>query len=278
MYLSNYHSHCTFCDGRSYPEDFVKFAISKGVKSYGFTSHAPLPFETFWTMKHDDVNEYFQEITRLKEKYGDRIELYCGLETDYLNEEHHAGIDYFANLPYDYLISSIHYISHPVTGELMGIDGPYSEFEEAVNRVFRGSIEDVIRSFLVQSMKMVKTGGFHIVGHVDKIYMNGGKFPGFYDHQALIDELMDKLLLEIQKKNLILEINTKSLLSQQMTFPNQRYFNRILELNIPVTINCDSHYPHHVLQGKAEAVGLLKSLGLTHTMELKKGAWEVHKL
>ena len=34
MQLSNYHSHCTFCDGRSTPEDFVKFAISHGCLLY----------------------------------------------------------------------------------------------------------------------------------------------------------------------------------------------------------------------------------------------------
>jgi len=278
MYLSNYHSHCTFCDGRSYPEDFVKYAISKGIQSYGFSSHAPLPFDTFWTMKHDDVDEYFQEIARLKEKYSDQIEIYCGLETDYLNEDHHAAIDYFDELPTDYLISSIHYIIHPENGKMMCVDGPYSEFEEAANKLFDGKIDDVIRAFFIQSKKMVEKSGFQIVGHVDKIYMNGGKYPGFYDHQELIDELMEDLLQAILRKKLILEINTKSVLSQQMTFPNQRYFTRILELNIPITINCDSHYPHHVLQGKAEALELLKSLGLTHTMELKKGTWEEHKL
>lgn len=278
MYLSNYHSHCTFCDGRSFPEDFVKYAISKGMKSYGFTSHAPLPFDTFWTMKRDDVNEYFQEIARLKKKYSDQIELYCGLETDYINDDHHAAIEYFTTLPTDYLISSIHYIVHPESGKLMGVDGPYVEFEEATNTLFDGKIEDVIRTFFTQSKNMVQKGGFEIVGHVDKIYMNGGKYPGFYDHQELIDQLMDDLLQTILAQNQILEINTKSLLSQEMTFPNQRYFQRILELNIPVTINCDSHYPHHVLQGKAEAIEILKSLGLTHTMELKKGIWESHPI
>ena len=54
MILSNYHSHSTFCDGRSSMEEFVKFAIAKGVKRYGFSSHAPIPFETPWTMVADD--------------------------------------------------------------------------------------------------------------------------------------------------------------------------------------------------------------------------------
>ena len=68
MQLSNYHSHCTFCDGRSIPEDFVRFAITHGFRAYGFSSHSPLPFETFWNMSKDDMPEYLQEINRLKQK------------------------------------------------------------------------------------------------------------------------------------------------------------------------------------------------------------------
>lgn len=76
MQLSNYHSHCTFCDGRSTPEDFVKFAISHGFRAYGFSSHSPLPFETFWNMSKNDMPEYLAEIDRLKKKYSDRLEIY----------------------------------------------------------------------------------------------------------------------------------------------------------------------------------------------------------
>ena len=68
MQLSNYHSHCTFCDGRSTPEDFVKFAISHGFRAYGFSSHSPLPFETFWNMSKNDMPEYLAEIDRLSEE------------------------------------------------------------------------------------------------------------------------------------------------------------------------------------------------------------------
>ena len=86
MQLSNYHSHCTFCDGRSTPEDFIKFAVAHGFRAYGFSSHSPLPFETFWNMSKDDMPEYLTEIERLKKKYSDRLEIYVGLEIDFLDE------------------------------------------------------------------------------------------------------------------------------------------------------------------------------------------------
>ena len=85
MQLSNYHSHCNFCDGRSYPEDFVRFAVARGFRAYGFSSHSPLPFETFWNMSRDDMDEYLAEIARLKAKYEGQIGLYVGIEVDFLD-------------------------------------------------------------------------------------------------------------------------------------------------------------------------------------------------
>ena len=51
-------------------EEFVKFAIAKGVIKYGFSSHAPLPFHTSWNMNMDDYPYYVKEFFRLKEKYA----------------------------------------------------------------------------------------------------------------------------------------------------------------------------------------------------------------
>ena len=45
MLKTNYHSHSEFCDGKGKLEDYVKSAISKGFDVFGFSGHAPLPFE-----------------------------------------------------------------------------------------------------------------------------------------------------------------------------------------------------------------------------------------
>ena len=43
---TNYHSHCSFCDGKAPMEEFIKEAIRQGFSAYGISSHAPLPFAT----------------------------------------------------------------------------------------------------------------------------------------------------------------------------------------------------------------------------------------
>ncbi|KAA6305198.1 Histidinol-phosphatase, partial [termite gut metagenome] len=58
--LTNYHSHCAFCDGRAPLEEFIKAAIAQGFTSYGVSSHAPLPFSTHWTMDKEKVPDYLE--------------------------------------------------------------------------------------------------------------------------------------------------------------------------------------------------------------------------
>ena len=35
--LTNYHSHCSLCDGRAPMEDFVREAVRRGFTSYGIS-------------------------------------------------------------------------------------------------------------------------------------------------------------------------------------------------------------------------------------------------
>ena len=41
---TNYHGHCHYCDGQEPPEAYVRAALEQGMRSYGFSSHAPLPY------------------------------------------------------------------------------------------------------------------------------------------------------------------------------------------------------------------------------------------
>ena len=144
--LTNYHSHSLYCDGRAGMEDFVRFALSEGFTSYGFSSHAPLPFSTAWTMEWDIMDDYLSEFHRLKEKYAGRIELYIGLEIDYLNEASNPSIARFRELPLDYRIGSVHLLYND-KGEVVDVDVPADTFKTIVDGHFCGDLEHVVRLF-----------------------------------------------------------------------------------------------------------------------------------
>ena len=276
MQLSNYHSHCNFCDGRSYPEDFVRFAVARGFRAYGFSSHSPLPFETFWNMSRDDMDEYLAEIARLKAKYEGQIELYVGLEVDFLDRTYNASIPYFKDLPLDYRIGSIHFLPlSPVLEErnMACIDGAYSEFARTVDAFFEGDIRRMVRRYFEAEMEMVEAGGIDIVGHIDKIYMNGQRYPGFsLDAEWYRRPLLD-LLDFVRERGLMIEVNTKNLVKKGETYPHRQFLGELRSRRIPVMVNSDCHYPDLVNDGRAEGFQLLEQVGFDATMELVGGKW-----
>lgn len=276
MYLSNYHSHSLFCDGRSTPEDFVKFALSAGFKAYGFSSHSPLPFETNWNMSAVDLPTYLEHTAYLKEKYKDQIELYTALEIDFLDETYNPSIPYFRDMPLDYRIGSVHYIPiSPGMAEenMVSIDGSYEEFEKAVKQHFGGDIKQLVRRYYQSSMQMVEAGGVDIVGHMDKVYMNAHRYPGFSMEEDWYTGLVKDYLHLIAEKGLMVEINTKNVTRKEQTYPNRLFFPLLKDLNIPVMVNSDCHFPDLVNDGRAIGFDLLKEYGINSTRELVGGKW-----
>lgn len=273
MNLTNYHSHCLYCDGRAGMEDFVRFALSMGFTSYGFSSHAPLPFPTAWTMEWDCMDDYLAEFRRLKAKYAGRIELYVGLEIDYLNEESNPSIARFRELPLDYRIGSVHLL-YDDAGEVVDIDVPADKFRQIVDTHFGGDLERVVRLYYGRLTRMLELGGFDIVGHADKMHYNAACYrPGLLD-EPWYDELVRTYFAEIARRGYQVEINTKAWHEQGTFFPNERYFSLLHELGIRVQVNSDAHYPERINNGRPEALKALKQAGYTGVMEKVGGFWK----
>ena len=251
--------------------------VGRGFRAYGFSSHSPLPFETFWNMSKDDMPEYLQEINRLKQKYSDQLEIYAGLEIDYLDETYNASIPYFQELPLDYRIGSIHFL--PVSERLVEenmvcIDGSFREYAHSVERHFEGDVRLLVKRFFDTTMKMIEAGGIDIVGHMDKIYMNGQKYEIFNFEEDWYRKPFEACLDLVQEKGLMVEVNTKNWTKKKELYPRVEYLSRMREMNIPVMVNSDCHYPDLVNDGRKEAFKLLKQAGFKSTRELVKGKWQ----
>lgn len=272
MNLTNYHSHCTFCDGHSPIEDFVVEAVRQGFTSYGVSSHAPLPYSTRWNMEEADMPAYLSEIDRLKVKYRDAIELYAGLEIDYLNDNHCPASKRFATLPLDFRIGSVHTV-YDVDGNIHEIDCPFDNYKTIVENYFDGDVEAVVRQYLNRLMRMVELGGFDIVGHADKMHhMAEQLIPGLLD-LPWYSNTMAEYFEAIAKRNLIVEMNTKCLLRDGTFYPNNRYYPLLRDLGIRVTVDSDAHFPERINLGRPEGLALLKQAGFTTVAELHKGQW-----
>lgn len=271
--LTNYHSHSLYCDGRANMEDFIRFALSEGFTSYGFSSHAPLPFSTAWTMEWDAMDDYLAEFHRLKAKYAGQIELYIGLEIDYLNEESNPSVVRFRELPLDYRIGSVHLL-YDDKGEIVDVDVTADKFRRLVDKHFNGDLVRVVHLYYDRLMRMVELGGFDIVGHADKMHYNASAYhPGLLDeswYDALIQEYFDA----IARKGYIVEINTKSYLELGTFYPNERYFPVLLEKGIRVQVNSDSHYPERINNGRLQALMALQASGYHTVTEMYNNEWK----
>lgn len=271
--LTNYHSHCSFCDGHAPLEDFIKSALNMGFTSYGVSSHAPLPFPTQWTMECSQVQSYLQEITRLKEKYAGRIEIYAGMEIDYLDEASNPSIDYFRELPLDYRIGSVHMLTSD-EGEIVDIDVKKEIFAGFLPRYFGNDLKRLVLNYFHKLMSMVETGGFDIVGHADKMSYNAMFCdPGLLDRKWYTDLIRDYYFL-IREKDYMVEINTKAFKLNGVFFPNRKNFPVLGKLGIPVLVNSDAHYPDRINDGRSEALNALKQAGIRFVMELHDGEWK----
>lgn len=270
--LTNYHSHSLYCDGRANMEDFIRFAISEGFSSYGFSSHAPLPFSTAWTMEWDRMDDYLSEFSRLKEKYADKIELAIGLEIDYLDEENHPALPRFRELPLDYRIGSVHMLYSP-EGNVVDIDTPADIFRQLVDKHFGGDLDYVICLYYKNLLRMVELGGFDIVGHADKMHYNASCYrPGLLD-ESWYGALIHKYFDAIARHGYIVEVNTKSYNDLGTFYPNERYFPFLKELGVRVQVNSDAHYPERINNGRANALAALKKVGFETVVEWHGGKW-----
>ena len=259
--LYNLHTHTQYCDGHAPMEEFVTEAIELGFTHLGFTPHSPVSVESPVNMTREQVQEYFDEMERLRSAYGDRINLYTSMEIDYVGVGDGPASDYFRQLPLDYRIGSVHFIpalNNP--DEMVDIDGKFHGFKERMGKYFDHDIEYVVKTFYSQMRAMVDEGGFEIVGHMDKIGFNASQYRDGIDEEPWYDKLVIDLFENIMDHHLVIEINTKAWLQRNRYYPNLKYFGMLKRFNAPVVVNSDAHYPTLLNSGRLEAIKLLNVL------------------
>ena len=154
------------------------------------------------------------------------------------------------------------------------IDGSFREYAHSVERHFEGDVRLLVKRFFDTTMKMIEAGGIDIVGHIDKIYMNGKKYEIFNFEEDWYRKPFEACLDLVQEKELMVEVNTKNWTKKKELYPRVEYLSRMRKMNIHVMVNSDCHYPDLVNDGRKEVFELLKQAGFKSTRELVKGKWQ----
>jgi len=275
----NFHTHTRFSDGSDDPEKYVETAILQGLSALGFSDHSPLPFENTFALRENQVQNYCDHVQSIKFKMQNakcKMQLFLGMEADYIPGMGHSFSYFRETFPLDYLIGSVHLVRNGSASDLWFIDGSNpATYDDGLTTLFGGDIRKGVTAYYRQINEMLSTGKMDIIGHFDKIKMhNRGRF--FSETEPWYTELVDETLKLVRQSGTIIEVNTRGIYKKRSDslFPGPAILRRIHDLNIPIVISSDAHKPHEISLLFRETEKLLFEIGFRDLMNLTPAGWE----
>ena len=247
---ANYHTHLSLCghaEGMS--EDYVKVAIEEGYHTLGMSDHGPIKPEFMskedfiynWLdrqMTYEDfVNVYLPDCIKSKEKYKNLINLYIGVEIEYLHPFHEYYVELRKKL--DYMNLGMHFYYH--NGKLI------NSFED--------SNYENICDYANSAILAMETGLFDILVHPE-VFMYS--YKDVNGNNTFDDECkrISRLVIESAIKNdVYLEINVGGIFKVtsnkkvlgQYAYPRDEFWKIVSEYpEAKVIIGVDAHKPKHL--------------------------------
>ncbi|HSG68130.1 MAG TPA: histidinol-phosphatase [Bacteroidales bacterium] len=275
LYYHNFHTHTSHCDGSSPAEEYVKAALDAGLLSIGFSGHAPVPLKNGFAIRDEKcLDDYCRDILTLREKYKGKIEIYLGLEVDYIPGVTPAFGALRSEWPLDYIIGSVHLVKN-LDEKLWFIDGPDRQlWLDGLHIDYKQNVKKAVGDYYRQVMEMVETQKPDVVGHIDKVKMHNRE-EYFREDEPWYREMIISTLDAVKRMNTIVEVNTRGLYKKRSDslFPGLWVLEEMHRLGIHVTISTDAHKPEEVALLLREAVDTLKTAGYKEAYIFGQTGW-----
>ena len=261
------HNHTSLCNHASGTcEEFVLKAIEEKIDIFGFSDHAPMPYDPKYRMTLDKKEDYEKEILFLKNKYKNQIDILLAYEVDYM-QNHKLILDSILNSNVDYLIGSVHFLGKK-TSDLWGFDKP-----EFISKYQEKNIDKIWQDYFDTIEQMAKLNVFDVVGHIDLIKVF--KFLPKKD----IRLIAKNALKAIKKSNMVLEINSAGLRKPiKETYPSIPILEEAYDLNIDITFSSDAHEVSHIGFSYDKCLEIAKNIGFTKCISFKNKEKITHNL
>lgn len=221
---ANYHSHTYRCNHAvGTAEEYIKKAISVGIKEWGFSDHVPYIFPENYIsacrMRPDQAKSYVEEVVELREKYKDQIKIYVGYEAEYLPDEFERMLEFISQYEVDYLILGQHFLKNEYDGVYVG----------------RATTdEEILKAYVDQAIAGLSTGKFTYMAHPDVVAYTGS--------EEIYTREMKRLCEFAKEKRVPLEINMLGL-EEGRYYPNETLWKIVKEVGNDVIIGIDAHRP-----------------------------------
>lgn len=249
--LANYHTHTFRCNHATGCErDYIETAISRGVKTLGFSDHTPYPFEaehfSNFRMRMSELENYFSTLHELKKEYAADIRLFIGFEAEYYPAYFQKLLEALNSYQPDYLILGQHFIKNEIGAPYVAM--PTEDGE-------------ILTQYVNQCIEALKTGKFLYLAHPD--------LPNFTGSECFYKKEMTRLCQAAKQLNIPLEFNLLGF-AEGRHYPSDRFFKLAAATGNSVILGCDAHTPNSVAEPTVEeqAKQHLKQLGITPLTEL----------
>lgn len=252
-YLQNLHTHCTYCDGTNTMEQLVKKAIDLGFDTIGFSSHAPMPFETGYAIQEDQLKNYSNEAKILKRKYQDSIKVLCGLETDYFSVTSKES--------FDYIIGSVHVIK--IGDQYYDIDYSLEYTERIINDHFCSDSNKYAKAYYETMAKMPKVSRPDIIGHFDLLTKFNEIKPLIDTESKEYKKYAVDALYAVTETVDIFELNTGAISRgyRKTPYPSPFILKEIKKAGGKMIITSDCHNMEYLDKGFDTGIELLRCCG-----------------
>lgn len=272
----NFHTHSQFSDGSNPPEDYVIEAINQKFKGLGFSEHSPLPFDNTFALKHENVSDYISVVRSLKEKYKEKLSIWCSMEADYVPgmSESLEQLKLQNNL--DYIIGSVHLVrKNLLDDDLWFIDGPFLEiYDQGIEAIYEGDAKKAVTAYWHQVNNMIEGENFDVIGHLDKIKMhNKGRW--FDENSDWYTNLVNETISLIAERDILVEVNTRGIYKgrSESLFPGNKILKQLKDRNIRIVLSSDAHKPNELSLYFNEALNTLQQIGFSSIWIYDKDGW-----
>ena len=269
MRLSNFHAHTTYCDGAETAEVMVKTALERGFEAFGISehSHTKVEFDQ-GNLTAETMPRFFDEMRKLKMKYGDKIELFYGIEQD-------AAADLPA-AEAEYIIGSTHFVNKD--GIYRVVDHGETRQREIVEVSYGGDWLAFAEDYFAAEAQVARITGCDFVGHFDLVNKNNEDDKLFDTAGPRYRDAVMAALEEILKTCRLFEVNTGAMyrIKRREQYPQTWVLRELLARGGEVILSSDSHDLPSIGYKFAEMEELLRGVGFKYRKTLtKKGFTEV---
>lgn len=254
---ADFHVHTSFsADSETSPEDMVREAVKRGLKTICITDHHDLDYTELGF--EIDFVPYFKELQRLQGEYKDKIDICIGMEFGMQQHLGKACRELAERYPFDFIVASQHLVD--------GQDPYYrTYFEDKTDK------EGYERNFELTLQNIKAISDYDALGHVDYIVRFGKCQAQEYSYNIFADYL-DAILRHLIDNGKALELNTGGWkYGLSFAHPHRDVLKRYRELGGEmITVGSDGHTPKHLAYDFHKVQDYLESCGFKYYTEFRQ--------